>query len=210
MQTDGKCLSENVLKRFQLNPEIYQSCESLERISNQYLPRIRRSVDPIFKGNPKPRSEILAAKFNLNFNNKQANSLVMLINKIAKEYLFKCPPIIYYDKYVEESNRLLLEMLFKSFPISYTQGEINMRYQAKNENFNFKYTADINCKSYILFLSDPLMTRKVIGPQVESKVVVVSKSTQWKLKDFLASDLSSNIVNLLVIGESLTSNSKKV
>ncbi|XP_023291695.2 ionotropic receptor 21a [Lucilia cuprina] len=201
-ETTNKCFSENVLQRFQLNRDLYQSCESL-KTSN----RIRRRVEPILKGKPKPRSELLAAKFNLNLNKEQTNSLVMLIFKIAKEYLYKCPPIIYYDKYVEDSDSLLLEKLFKSFPISYSHGEINVNYRAKNQNL--KNSLDNNCKSYILFLSDPLMTRDIIGPQIESKVVVISKSTQWKLKDFLASDLSSNIVNLLVIGESLTADANK-
>lgn len=202
-----KCMSEKTIQRFQLNTELYQSCESI-RLTENFDRRSKRFVEPIFKGKPKPRKDLLAAKFNLNIGNKQANSLVMLIYKIAKEYLYKCPPIIYYDQYVEDSDSLMLEMLFKAFPISYSHGEINVRYKAKNRNL--KNSMDINCKSYILFLSDPLMTRSIIGPQIESKVVVVSRSTQWKLKDFLASDLSSNIVNLLVIGESLTADANKV
>ncbi|TMW53488.1 hypothetical protein DOY81_001424 [Sarcophaga bullata] len=199
-----KCLSEKVIKRFQLNTDLYRSCESVTKGDvNATHQRIRRLVEPILKGKPKPRADRLAVKFNLNPVNKQITSLVNLIYKIAKEYLNKCPPVIYYDKFVEESDSLLLEVLFKSFPISYTHGEINMHYVAKNRNL--KNSVDNNCKSYILFLSDPLMTRNIIGPQIDSKVVVISRSTQWKLKDFLASELSSNIVNLLIIGESLTS-----
>ncbi|XP_065356000.1 ionotropic receptor 21a [Calliphora vicina] len=199
-----KCLSQSVINRFQLNPELYQSCESV-KTSNRILQRTRRRIEPILKGKPKPRSEILAAKFSLGFNTLEATSLVKLLFKIAKEHLAKCPPVIYYDKYVEHSESVLLEMLFKSFPITYSHGQLNARYKAKNKNF--KNPIDNNCKSYILFLSDPLMTRSIIGPQIESKVVVVSRSTQWKLKDFLASDLSSNIVNLLVIGQSLAADS---
>ena len=74
-----------------------------------------------------------------------------------------------------------------------------------NDNLNKRL--DNNCKSYILFLSDPLMTRQVIGAQTESRVVLISRSTQWKLREFLSSEKSSNIVNLLVIGESLMSDS---
>lgn len=54
------------------------------------------------------------------------------------------------------------------------------------------------------------MTHKIIGPQIESRVVVVARSTQWKLRDFLSSESSSNIVNLLVIGESLTETPSRV
>ncbi|XP_039147125.1 ionotropic receptor 21a isoform X3 [Drosophila simulans] len=88
-----------------------------------------------------------------------------------------------------------------TIPITFYHGEINADYEAKNKRFTSHI--DSNCKSYILFLSDPLMTRKILGPQTESRVVLVSRSTQWRLRDFLSSELSSNIVNLLVIGESL-------
>jgi len=54
------------------------------------------------------------------------------------------------------------------------------------------------------------MTRKILGAQTESRVVLVSRSTQWRLRDFLSSELSSNIVNLLVIGESLMADPMRV
>lgn len=93
-------------------------------------------------------------------------------------------------------------------PVTFYHGEINERYEPQNPNFTRHI--DNNCKSYILFLSEPLMARKILGPQTESRVVLVSSSSQWKLRDFLSSDLSSNIVNLLVIGESLMEISERV
>lgn len=93
-------------------------------------------------------------------------------------------------------------------PITFYHGSINERYEPQNRNFNNHI--DNNCKSYILFLSDPLMARKILGPQTESRVVLVSSSSQWKLRDFLSSDISSNIVNLLVIGESLMASPRRV
>ncbi|KAH8260334.1 hypothetical protein KR026_009693, partial [Drosophila bipectinata] len=188
------CVSRRLINRYQLNEDIYGSCP----------PRQKRRVDPTFHGNPKPRADLLAAEFHVNaYNFDQTNSLVGLVNKIAEEYLKKCPPVIYYDSFVEKSDGLILENLFKTLPITFYHGEINSRYEAKNTHFTGHI--DSSCKSYILFLSDPLMTRKILGPQTESRVVLVSRSTQWKLRDFLASELSSNIVNLLVIGESLMS-----
>jgi len=97
---------------------------------------------------------------------------------------------------------------FQTIPITFYHGEINADYEAKNKRFTSHI--DCNCKSYILFLSDPLMTRKILGPQTESRVVLVSRSTQWRLRDFLSSELSSNIVNLLVIGESLMADPMRV
>ncbi|XP_075152937.1 ionotropic receptor 21a [Haematobia irritans] len=211
-ETPTKCLSDKTIKRFQLNPDIYQSCEKLASSSspelwNESHIRNPRRVEPIFRGKPKPHAEVLAAKFHLNTNSDQTNSLVALVNKIATEYLHKCPPVIYYDSYVEKSESLLLELLFKTFPFTYYHGEINSRYVARNKML--RQPIDSNCKSFILFLSDPLLTRSIIGPQTENRVLVVSRSTQWKLKDFLSSEKSSNIVNLLVVGESLTTESNK-
>ncbi|XP_061392925.1 ionotropic receptor 21a-like [Musca vetustissima] len=198
-------MSDRIIKRYQFNTDIYQSCESREASAAHN--RKPRRVEPIFRGKPKPRRDVLASKFHLNLDNRQTVSLVSLVNKIATEYLSKCPPIIYYDNYVEQSESLLLELLFKTFPFTYYHGEINNRYVAHNRRL--KNSIDSNCQSYILFLSDPLMTRSIIGPQTENRVLVISRSTQWKLKDFLSSEKSSNIVNLLVVGESLTADPNK-
>ncbi|XP_016979349.1 ionotropic receptor 21a [Drosophila rhopaloa] len=195
-----KCISRQLINRYQLNEEIYGVKECGGKNENQL--RKKRRVDHTFHGNPKPRGELLTMKFHVNsYNFDQTNSLVGLVNKIAQEYLSKCPPVIYYDSFVEKSDGLILENLFKTIPITFYHGEINDDYESKNSRFTSHI--DSNCKSYILFLSDPLMTRKILGPQTESRVVLVSRSTQWRLRDFLSSELSSNIVNLLVIGESL-------
>lgn len=53
------------------------------------------------------------------------------------------------------------------------------------------------------------MTKKVIGSQIDNKVVVVPRSTQWKLQEFLSSPLSRDIINLLVIGESYSADKNK-
>lgn len=69
---------------------------------------------------------------------------------------------------------------------------------------------DKNCRSYFLFLTDVLRTRDVLGPQTSNRVVLIPRSTQWKLQEFLSSKLASDIVNLLVIGESMTADTSKV
>ncbi|XP_017485936.1 PREDICTED: ionotropic receptor 21a [Rhagoletis zephyria] len=198
------CVSPTLIKRYNLNTQLYQYCDHLARnVSTAQQRRLRRDIKPIFAGHPKPRGEVLANKFHMSISNSdQTDSLVRLINKIASEYLYKCPPVIYYDSFVEKSDNMILASLFKTFPISFYHGEINKNYQAINPRL--KRHNDNQCKSYILFLSDPQMTRKIIGPQIESRVVLIARSSQWKLRDFLASEPSSNIVNLLVIRESLT------
>lgn len=69
---------------------------------------------------------------------------------------------------------------------------------------------DKSCRSYFLFLSDVLRTRDVLGPQTTNRVVLIPRSTQWKLQEFLASKQASDIINLLVVGESMTADPTKV
>lgn len=61
---------------------------------------------------------------------------------------------------------------------------------------------DSKCRSYILFLADATKTRKVVGSQIDNRVIVIPRSTQWRLQEFLSSSSSRDIINLLVIGES--------
>lgn len=69
---------------------------------------------------------------------------------------------------------------------------------------------DKRCRSYILFISDAVRARDVLGPQTNNRVILIPRSTQWKLQEFLASKESSDIINLLVIGESLSTDDSKV
>ncbi|XP_037958822.1 ionotropic receptor 21a [Teleopsis dalmanni] len=195
------CISRNLIQRLGLNKELFDLCDLQREPSS--VKRHRRRVDTTFHGHPRTRGEVLGTKFHMSlYNFDQTNSLVTLINKIAEEYLAKCPPVIYYDSFVKKSDGMILETLFKTLPMTFYHGEIDPHYKLLNPLLQRRL--DVNCKSYILFMSDPLMTRQIIGPQTESRVVLVARSSQWKLRDFLASEKSSNIENLLVVGESLT------
>ncbi|XP_055845959.1 ionotropic receptor 21a [Episyrphus balteatus] len=191
-----------VARRYKLNEVL------IENNCNDHSIEKRR-VDPKFHGHPRTRGDILADKFGIDTSvvERQTNSLIKLLSKISQEYLFKCPPVVYYDNDVENTESFMLQKLFKNFPITFYHGQISK----KNEpvNSNFRSAMDNNCRSYILFLSDPMRTRKIIGAQIDSRVVIVSRSSQWKLKDFLSSKESSDIVNLLVIGESSVGDPQK-
>lgn len=50
---------------------------------------------------------------------------------------------------------------------------------------------------------------QIIGAQTSNKVIVIPRSSQWKLQEFLSSPLSSDIVNLLVVGESYTTDTTR-
>lgn len=69
---------------------------------------------------------------------------------------------------------------------------------------------DTRCRSYVLFISDILRAREILGPQTTSRVVIVSKSTQWKQLEFLSSKSASDLINLIVIGESVGVDTNKV
>lgn len=85
---------------------------------------------------------------------------------------------------------------------------ISVNYSVVNQDLLQPY--DKNCRSYFLFLSDVLRTHDVLGPQTSNRIVLIPRTTQWKLQEFLSSKLASDLVNLLVIGESLTSDPSKV
>lgn len=54
-----------------------------------------------------------------------------------------------------------------------------------------------------------MQTRKILGPQVDNQVILIPRSTQWKLQEFLMAPESRDIVNLLVIGESYSADKEQ-
>lgn len=85
---------------------------------------------------------------------------------------------------------------------------ISENYSVVNQDLLQPY--DKSCRSYFLFLSDVLRTREVLGPQTQNRVVLVPRSSQWKLQEFLSSKFASDLINLLVVSESLSSDPSKV
>lgn len=171
--------------------------------------RVKRD-DSTFVGHPKTREERWHASFNINQTNlqqDQAQSLVNLLIKVMDRYLNSCIPIIFYDRQLE-SEGIILQTFFKAIKISYLHGIITDNYTVVNQDLLNPY--DKNCRSYYLFLTDVLRTRDVLGPQTSNRVVLIPRSTQWKLQEFLSSKQASDIVNLLVIGESMTADATKV
>ncbi|XP_049532808.1 ionotropic receptor 21a [Anopheles darlingi] len=163
--------------------------------------REKRRVDPTFYGHPKTREQIWERNFaHVLIDNRQTMSLVTLLNKIILKYMHSCIPIVLYDTYVGNTENYILEALFSEFPTTYVTGRIGPNYTLDNPEI--LQPSGAMCRSYILFLSDVMMARKVLGPQLTSRVVLIPRSSQWKLQEFLASKQSRDIINLLVIGES--------
>lgn len=118
-----------------------------------------------------------------------------------------CIPVVLYDVFVEQSESYVLKRLFENFPTTFIHGRITKNFTLVDKTL--LEPSDSKCRSYILFISDALKTRQVIGPQIDNRVIVVPRSTQWKLQEFLTSPLSRDIINLLVIGESYSADRTK-
>ncbi|KAI9584052.1 hypothetical protein GQX74_010387 [Glossina fuscipes] len=195
------CIGNKFIKHYGFSTEILNSCQNNLASKSERINRLLSYAGNSSKSKIQTRTDILMKRFNLIDNNdRQRISLIKLINKIAKEYLSKCSAIIYYDSFVQNTDYELLRMLFKSIPLAYQHAELDEQYKPRR----LIHTLEGNCNNFILFLTEPRMARKVIGPQLESKVVIISRASQWKLRDFLASKTSADLLNLLVIGESQT------
>lgn len=161
----------------------------------------RYAEDATFRGNPKTREEVWHQNFNTASSLfDQTPSLILLLNKIIATYLGDCVPVVLYDSYVMNSDSVLLQKLFANFPPTFMHGRVNKEYEVDDPNLVL--AKDFKCRHYILFLSDVMLARKVLGAQIHSRVVLVPRSTQWRLQEFLSSPLSRDMINLLIIGES--------
>lgn len=129
----------------------------------------------------------------------QVPSLVALLTKIAKEYLSDCFTIILYDKIVAEGDDMLLQQLLINFPHDYRHGIITKHYKVQETEV---LSGSKKCVNYIMFMADVMRCIEVIGQQIDRRVVIVARSSQWRVHEFLSSEISHNFINLLVISKS--------
>ncbi|XP_050362328.1 ionotropic receptor 21a [Nymphalis io] len=165
---------------------------------------VKRSADPVFHGHPKTREEI----WHENFLQKrttfdQTSSLINLIYNITLTYFNDCTPVILYDDQIKASGNYLFQNLFKNFPVSFMHGYINEKDYLKEPKL---LQPRRNCHHFIVFLTDVMRSANVFGKQSESKVIVVARSSQWAVQEFLAGPMSKFLVNLLIIGQSFKDN----
>ncbi|CAG9855165.1 unnamed protein product [Phyllotreta striolata] len=130
----------------------------------------------------------------------QQVDLVMLLKKITRSYLLDCTPIILFDSFTEKNDNLLLEKLLTNFPTAYIHGQIT-------EDYNTTLKISVRdmqptCITYLLFMKDVMKSKDVIGVQSNNKVIVVARSSQWRVFEFLSHEESRFFVNLLVIVQS--------
>ncbi|XP_041975747.1 ionotropic receptor 21a [Aricia agestis] len=169
-----------------------QNKESTEIIS-------KRSADPIFHGHPKTREEIWHSNFLNQEKKKETDSLIKLIYNITLTYLDDCTSVILYDNQIKSEHSFLFRDLLRNFPLTFIHGYINDDYQLADPKL---LNPVKNCLNFIVFITDVKKVAKVLGKQSKSKIVVVARSSQWAVQEFLSEPLSRYFVNLLVIGQS--------
>lgn len=161
----------------------------------------KRDADPTFRGNPKTREEMWEQTFiGKTSVFDQSPSLINLLRMLAMKHLNECTPVILYDTDVENSEEMMLEQLMRGFPLAYVHGRIDENNTITESNI-LKVIAK-QCVSYILFMKDVMKSADVLGLQATSKVVVVARSSQWRVHEFLYGKPSRNFVNLLVVAQS--------
>jgi len=124
-------------------------------------------------------------------NSVQTAPVIELLNYIAKRYLYHCISLILYDEFYEKQYHLL-QALLSTYPLTYIHGKIS-----KQELMD---PPDMKCRDFLLFIRDLKTAEAVIGSHSISRVIVVSQASTWRVQEFLSSKLSTNLVNLLVIG----------
>ncbi|KAF9423246.1 hypothetical protein HW555_001315 [Spodoptera exigua] len=160
----------------------------------------KRALDPIFHGHPKTREELWNERFlNETSSFDQTPSLVNLLHNITLTYLKDCTPVILYDNQVMSKESYLVQNLLKRFPTTFIHGFINDDGELIEPEL---INAKIDCQHYILFLSDIKISAKILGKQPDNKIIIIARSSQWAVQEFLASATSRNFVNLLVVGQS--------
>lgn len=160
----------------------------------------KRALDPVFHGYPKTREELWNERFiNESSTFDQTPSLVKLLHNITMTYLKDCTPVILYDNQIKSKESYLVQNLFKGFPITFVHGYINDNGELVEPKL---LLATSECLHFILFLTDIRTSAKVLGKQSANKVIIVARSSQWAVQEFLASSTSRMFVNLLVIGQS--------
>lgn len=96
--------------------QYYQELSLSASQSNDTHSRFKRYDVTTFRGHPKTREERWHANFNLNATSlemEQTQSLVVLLNKIIDKYMTACIPIVFYDKFVEKSEGIVLQTFFQ-------------------------------------------------------------------------------------------------
>ncbi|XP_050680593.1 ionotropic receptor 21a [Leptidea sinapis] len=129
----------------------------------------------------------------------QSKSLIQLLYNVTVTYLNDCTPVILYDDQINSTEGYLLQNLMKNFPVDFVHGVIDDKKRLIEPNI---LRPKDECLHYILFINDVKSSASVLGKQSNNKIVVITKSSQWAVQEFLSSSMSRIFADLLVIDQS--------
>lgn len=135
------------------------------------------------------------------------SSLINLLSKIAMDYLYDCTTAILYDNYTNTQDHVFLRKFFQQYPLTHVHAAIPENYHIPIGELAFQL--DNKCVHFIIFIKDVMLCQDIISKRSE-KVVVVAKSSQWRVQEYLTSEFSREIANLLIIVKSEKYMSQKV
>ncbi|XP_050308077.1 ionotropic receptor 21a [Anthonomus grandis grandis] len=153
------------------------------------------------KSHDKPRIQKVSENFlEDDFYLEDPNeSLIDLLNSIAFKYLSGCTTGILYDYYSEEQDHVFLKKFFQRYRLPYVHASIPEDFRIQLDEL---FKANTNtCFHLLIFVKDVMKRPEVINKRKE-RVVIVSKSSQWRVHEYLSSEHSQGIPNLLVIVQS--------
>ncbi|XP_044020596.1 ionotropic receptor 21a [Aphidius gifuensis] len=130
---------------------------------------------------------------------KRIESLSKLTEKIINNYFGGCVLVVLYDETYLNEKIDTIKKLFDAQPrVSYVQKKINLTRKDNN------YVVADKCYNYLIFLNDVYDIGKVIGKETINKILIITESTPWTVKDYLRSHPSRFYTNLLIITHSMS------
>lgn len=137
-------------------------------------------------------------------NAKTENSLTRLLYRITQKYFEGCDVFTYHDDKYEAREPKFFRYLYKALPL----GSFIKRSGNLTSSKVWTYRPMGNCHSHMIFLDNIFTVDKIIEKDISNKILIVTESTPWTVKDFLKSYPARFYVNLLVICKSMSQTTK--
>lgn len=130
---------------------------------------------------------------------RRTNSLGRLLQHVVSKYFGGCVVIVIHDDTAFVQHEDLLRGLFQdSQAVSFIQKHINKTRKDPPLIMSDK------CYHYLIILADIYNLGKIIPKDTANKVLIVSESTPWTVKEYLKSLASRSYTNLLIITHSIS------
>ncbi|KAG8034794.1 hypothetical protein G9C98_007870 [Cotesia typhae] len=135
----------------------------------------------------------------LSDSSARTESLGRLLKHIFRKYFNGCTVIMMYGDKIYTEYPGLLNMLNEELSsVSFIRRDFNNSQSESSDKLQFK------CYNYLLFLNNIYSLQNTLSRQNNKKVVVVSQSTPWTVKEFLKSFPSRSYINLLIISHTMS------